>query len=497
MNGAVAFVGAGPGDPRLLTLRGAELLARADAVVHAGDVHPETLARANAALVRIDPSASAEAVAGTLVSLAREGKRVVRLFSGDPMLFASGDSEVASVAREGVPIEIVAGVIVPTAVAAYTGLALTSTSDTTPSVAFAVVRDAGELHDWKSLSLATDTLALLVAADQVEELTETLTFYGRAPDTPAALVRDASLPSQRVATGTLVEIRKHAPAFAPGNVLLLVGKPLAQREGLRWFDTRPLSGKRVLLTRPREQGERTAALLRERGAEPIVLPAIEIGPAADTQALDAALASLGSYAWVVFTSENGVARACGRLYASCKDARAFGGAKIAAIGPATAAALERFGLRADVTAKEHVGEALAAAILAAMGDARGRVLVLRAKEARDVMPEALRAAGCEVDVVAAYETKPAGAEALAALLEGSSLDAVTFTSASTVRSLAAALGDRAASLLAKVVVASIGPITTEAAETRGIRVDVTAREYTLPGLISALESKFLRASAKQ
>lgn len=488
----ISFVGAGPGDPRLLTLRGAELLARADVVVASHGVHEETMRQAkNAEHVHVAKGERPETIAALMIDRAKAGKRVVRLFRGDSMLFGTGQSEVALVARAGQPIEIVAGVIMPTAAAAYAGLSLSSSSDITPSVAFAVVPDASALHDWKALSLATDTLALLVDASQVDEVCSTLTYHGRSPDTPAGLVRDASLPTQRVAFDTLVRIREHAASFGAGEVLLLVGQPLAQREGLRWFVERPLFGKRVLLTRPRDQADRTASMLRDEGADPIVIPTIEIVAPVDFTPLDRALAELETYAWVAFTSENGVHRTWDRLTSSGKDARAFGRSKFAAIGPGSAAALKEHGLTADVVAKESHGEGLAQTLLDAMGSTRGRVLVLRAKEAREVLPEILRAAGCVVDVVTVYETKPAlGAQSIATLLLDGAIDAITLTSASTVTSLCAALGERAPVLLAKTRVVSIGPITTAAAEALGVRVDGTATPHTLEGLIQALMEVF-------
>lgn len=490
----ISFVGAGPGDPRLLTLRGAELLALADVVVANEGVHEETMLRArDAERVHVAKGERPETIAALMIDRASAGKRVVRLFRGDSMLFGTGQTEVALVARAGQPIEIVAGVIVPTAAAAYAGLSLSSASDITPSVAFAVVPDASSLHDWKTLSLATDTLALLVDASQVDEVCSTLTYHGRSPDTPAGLVRDASLPTQRVAFDTLARIREHAAEFGAGEVLLLVGQPLAQREGLRWFDQRPLFGKRVLLTRPRDQGERTAAMLRDEGADSIVIPTIEVVAPADFAPLDRALAELETYDWIAFTSENGVNRAWDRLATLGKDARAFGPSKLAAIGPSTADALKTHGLTADVVAKESHGEGLAQTLLQAMGSARGRrVLVLRAKEAREVLPETLRAAGCVVDVVPVYETRPAAvAQTIAALIEQGSLDAITFTSASTVKSLCAVLGDRAPDLLARLKVVSIGPVTTEAAQSLGVRVDRTAAPHTLAGVIQALKAVFL------
>ena len=505
--GKVSFIGAGPGDPRLLTLRGAELLGQADVVVYDEDVHADALdlAREGAERVRIARDAKPEANVPDLVARARAGSHVARLFYGDPFAFRGGAIELAGVRQARVDVEVVAGVIAPTAAAAYSGLALSRYEDVTPSVALAVVNEAEELHDWRKLSLATDTLALLTDVDNVLEITHTLTYYGRKPETPAALVRDVSLPSQKVVLDTLVGIRKHIAEFEPSSpdeqrmVLLVVGDSIAGREALRWFDTRPLSGKRVLVTRTADQGHATAAMLRERGAEPVLVPMIEIHPPADPAPVLRAARELTSYAWVAFTSENGVRAFFDVLAAQSLDARALGQSRVAVIGPGTAAALASRGVRADVVAKEFRGEGLAKAMLDALGaQAKGaRVLVARAKEAREALPEALREAGCAVDVVAAYETVPAPravTERVRSLLESKRIDAVTFTSASTVHGFCDAVGGDAAQLLAKsgALVASIGPITTEAAAARDIKVDATATTYTLEGLLTALESAFTR-----
>jgi len=499
MAGRVSFIGAGPGDPRLLTLRGAELLAAADAVLYDEDVHPDALelAKPGAEKVRVPRSNEPAANVPDLVARARLGSNVVRLFYGDPFAFRGGGIELAGVRQANVEVEVVAGVIAPTAAAAYTGLALSRYDDVTPSVALAVVNDAEELHDWRKLSLATDTLALITDAEQILEITHTLTYYGRKPSTPAALVRDVSLPSQKVVLDTLVGIRKSIQDFGEGTVLLVVGESIAGRDALRWFDTRPLFGRRVLLTRTAEQAKRTAASLRERGAEPVVVPTIQLFPPQDPAPLEKAARELGTYGWVAFTSENGVRTFFDCLTRQGLDARAFGGVRIGVIGPGTAAALAEHGLHADVTAKEFRGEGLAQAMLEAMGAAKqgARVLIARAKEAREALPESLRAAGCQVDVVAAYETRAAPREVVGRvreLLEKRLVDAVTFTSASTVQGLCEALGEDAPSLLSNVIVASIGPITTEAAAARGIPVTITASTYTLDGLLMALESAFSR-----
>ena len=506
--GKVSFIGAGPGDPRLLTLRGAELLGQADVVIYDPDVDEDALelAREDAERVMVARDATPESNVPDLVARARAGAHVARLFYGDPFAFRGGAIELAGVRQARIDVEVAAGVIAPTAAAAYSGLALSRYEDVTPSVALAVVNDAEELHDWRKLSLATDTLALLTDIEQVLEITHTLTYYGRKPETPAALVRNVSLPSQKVAQGTLVGIRKHIAEFSSpeqkGMVLLVVGDSIAGSDALRWFDTRPLFGKRVLVTRTEGQARKMGAMLRERGAEPVFVPTIEIHPPADPAPITNAARSLESYAWVVFTSENGVKAFFEVLAAQKLDARAFGRSRIGAIGPGTAAAVQARGLQPDVVAKEFRGEGLAKALLDAMGsEARGkRVLVARAKEAREALPEALREAGCEVDVVAAYETHPApraATERLRGLLESKKLDAVTFTSASTVHAFCDAVGEGAASLVAKsgVIVASIGPITTEAATAREITVHATATTYTLEGLMTALESACIKSRA--
>jgi uroporphyrinogen III methyltransferase/synthase len=495
--GTISFIGAGPGDPRLLTLRGRELLERATVVVHEVGVHPETLALAPATAERIAKPRSAppEAVGDELVRRAREGHHVARVFVGDPFAFRGGTTELARVRAAGIQGEVVAGVIAPTSVAVYTGLALNRASDVTPSIAVAVIDDAGHLHDWTKLTLATDTLVLVVSFDQVEEITETLTYYGRPPSTPAALVRDVSLPSQKVVLDTLVGIRKHALAFGKHHGMLLVGDSLAERDVLRWFESRPLFGRRILITRAEGQAQRTASLLRARGAEPLVVPTIAFEPPPDPNLVQSTIARLGDYALVAFTSENGVRTFFDALHAAGRDCRALGHALVAAIGPGTQAALAARGIQGDVVAKEFRGEGLADAILQKLaGHPRPRVLVARAKEAREALPDALRAAGCEVDVLPVYVTVPApdAPARLAALLsgEGGGADAILFTSASTVDRFADALAASGAALPPGACVASIGPITSEAARRRGLAVQVEAPEFTVPALVDALERWF-------
>ncbi len=497
----VTFVGAGCGDPRLLTVRGAEVLAHADYVLFDAEVHPDVLARLREGTPRVavTPSMTAERIAQLLVAEAKQGRAAVRLTWGDPLLFGWGDVEAAAVARCGAAIEVVPGIGPFIALGAFAGIPLTRSSDASPSVAIvSVTRGHETLHDWDKLATATDTLAIVCDAESVAETARSLVFYGRSPTDRVAIVEEVSLPSQRITETTLGKVPQ-LPRARTARVVLVVGERATPMTELSWLPRLPLFGKRVLVTRAREQAGGAAALLRESGADPVIVPTIEIHPPSDPSAMiDAVQAMHERYDWVVLTSANGVERLWAETKRQGKDARAFGRAKLAAIGPGTAAALERCGLSPDVVAKEHRGEALAAEVLAAMNASGGtqvRVLVARAEVARDVVPDALRAAGCEVDVVSVYKTRSpprALLEGLSALLDGGEIDAVTFTSSSTVEHLCDALEARAVELLAKTCIASIGPITTETAKKRGLRVDVVAEVSTIAGLVTALGKHFTK-----
>jgi uroporphyrinogen III methyltransferase/synthase len=500
--GRVTFVGGGAGDPRLLTLRAVEALEDADFVLFDADVHPDILGRVKDGTPRhpVAPGMTVERIGQMLAFEAKEGRHAVRLAWGDPMLFGAGDAEGASVVRYGVPIEIVPGISPLVALGAYAGITLTRTSDVSPSLAAASVSRGHEtLHAWDKLATATDTLAIVCDAESLTEMARTLIFYGRPPGERATVVENVSLPTQEVIETTLNQVHLLPLPKAP-RVTLVVGERAMRMPELAWAEKRVLFGRRVLVTRAREQAGGVASLLRDRGADPVVVPTIEIHPPGDPQPMIDAVASLSTrYGWVVLTSANGVDRLWAEVRRQGFDARAFASAKIAAIGPGTASALERCGLGADLVPKVHKGEGLAEELVRAIGQSQPRVLLARAEVARDVVPDALRAAGCAVDVVSVYKTRAPPRpllEALAALLEAGEIDAVTFTSSSTVEHLCDALEARAAALLAKTCVASIGPVTTETAEKRGLRVDVTAKDHTISGLVTALEDHFARAQAR-
>jgi uroporphyrinogen III methyltransferase / synthase len=428
--GLVSFVGAGPGDPGLLSARATQRLGEADAV--------------------FDDEVSTEKV----VDLARAGKRVVRLVAGDPLESYEVAAQARAVAAAGLAFEVVPGVGARGLAAAFAGV-----------LGRAVRVPAGEVDG---------------------------ALAGEAPGAVVTIVAGAGTPSQRVVTTTAREGAHRARALGDREVIVAFGAP---DEALRWAERRPLFGKRVLVTRARDQAGSTAALLREQGAEPVVVPTIEIRPPSDPRPLATALGVLraGGYDWVAFTSANGVDRTWEALGAAGGDARAFGAVRVAAIGPVTASALERRGIRPDVVAAEFRGEALAGAMLGAGRSDRGRVLVARAARARDVLPQTLREAGWEVEVVPVYETHPTSDEVVERLtrqLAAGRIDAVTFTSSSTVESLCERLGSAARALLAGPRIASIGPVTTATATERGLRVDVTAQRYTVPGLIEALVESY-------
>lgn len=509
--GKVFLVGAGPGDPRLLTLRGRELLGRADVVLYDALVHPELLdfAQAGAELSFVgkrggQPSARQTRINQRMVNDARAGKIVVRLKGGDPLLFARGTEEIRVLRAAKVPFEVVPGVTSPSAAAAYAGIAPSHRSISS-SVAYITATESPEkdasAHDWSKLAMGAQTLVIFMGMRKLESLAALLIAHGRPETSPAAIVQWASLPKQRSLVAPLSEIAELARAEGlTSPALFVVGEVVALRDELRWFDTLPLFGQRVLVTRPRHQARSFSQRLREAGAESVELPSIRIVDPAEPERLSRAAQELGSYDAVLFTSANGVTRFLDAIGKDGGDARRFGHALVAAIGPQTAAALRERGIEADVVPSEYRGEAAAEAVLSALsarGTAKARVLLPRAEVAREVLPERLREAGHQVDVVPAYRTLPPDqgmSDELRRLCAEGGVDVVTFTSSSTVSQLFETLGDDAASLLSKVTLASIGPITTATAERLGLTVAVTATEYTTEGLAQALEAHYGAAS---
>jgi uroporphyrinogen III methyltransferase / synthase len=512
-SGVVYLVGAGPGDPGLMTTRALELIGSADAVFYDRLIPPGALdgLRADAEPVYVgkapgdQASPGGEAPIGRGVSLAeaehrsvpqeeiheklieaaRAGRSVVRLKGGDPFLFGRGGEEGEALRAAGIEFEVVPGVTAGIAATAYAGIPVTHRDDAS-AVAFVTGHeDPGKEEtalDWEALARFPGTLVFYMGVKRLPQNAAALIEAGRNPEEPAAAIERGTMDGQRtiVATlGTLAAAVEDAGVAAPA--LIVVGPVVRRRESLAWLERRPLHGRRIVVTRARAQASGLAATLRAMGAEVVELPAIRIEPQIGSAEVRGAIEAIGSYALVCLTSPNGVRLLFEALREAGLDSRALAGATIAAIGPGTARALVEQGIAADVVPERFVAEALVEA-LAGIEVTGRRALVARAAEARDVLPDALRERGGEVDVVALYKTvreQPSPAAIEAAQEAGY----VTFTSSSTVRNLTEALGHRFPSA-ARIV--SIGPVTSEAIREAGLRVDVEAERHDVDGLLEAL-----------
>lgn len=496
-SGYVSLIGAGPGDPGLLTLRGAEALASADVVVYDYLANPALLVHAPAGAERIYVGKKAgchtlsqEEINALLVERGLAGQRVARLKGGDPFVFGRGGEEALALVEAGIAFEVVPGITSAVAAPAYAGIPVTHRG---LASSFAVITGHEDPNkeetalNWSRLATGVDTLVFLMGVGNLPQIVEQMVDHGRPADTPVALVRWGTLPDQQTVTGTLANItgRVEAAGLGPPAVTI-VGPVAGLREDLRWFEDRPLFGQRVLVTRTRQQASALSTRLRALGAEAIEMPTIEIAPPEDWAPLDSAMADLPGYDWIIFTSVNGVASFWERLIQACLDARALHGVRLAAVGPATAAALEGHGLQADYVPGEYVAEAIASGL----GNVQGlRVLLPRADIARPALADLLRQAGAEVVEVAAYRTlRPhISTGELRGLL--ASITVATFTSSSTVRNLASMAHDADIDLsqvLSDVIVACIGPITDDTAREMGLTVNIVAEEYTIEGLVQAV-----------
>ena len=473
MTGTVHLVGAGPGDPGLLTVRAAELLARAGAVVHDHDAHPAVLAHAEGAELVPAGMGGADEVAARLAELAARHGTVVRLARGDAFALGRGGDEALRLAEAGVRFEVVPGVPVETAAPAYAGIPVAD-GGASP-VTILPAREGGE----------APTVVVSLGEDGMDDAIRRVLAAGLAPSTRAAVVARGTGARQRTVEGTVGGIADAVRAAGIGGPALLVAGDAVRRRGaLGWWERRPLAGRRIVVTRARAQAGDFAAALEEMGAEVVPFPTIRIAPVPDPGPLRDAVARAASFHWIVFTSVNGVEAFWAALDEAGRDTRALGGVRVAAIGPATAGALARRGIRADVVPGEYVAEAALEALAAADDLAGRRILLPRADLARAVLPERLRMAGAEVEEVDAYTTVPdgAGADRVRQMLADGEVDVVTFTASSTVRNFVRLLGAE----VGTAAVACIGPITAATARELGMRVDVEAEEYTIPGLMAAL-----------
>jgi uroporphyrinogen III methyltransferase / synthase len=490
-NGIVFLVGAGPGDPGLMTRRSLELIEQADAILYDRLIPPGALdgARPDAELryVGKEPGAAAlaqEEINALLVELARQGKRVVRLKGGDPFVFGRGGEEAEALAAAGIAFEVVPGVTAGVAAPAYAGIPVTH-RDAASAVAFVTGHEDPEKPesalDWDALAGFPGTLVLYMGVKNLPLIVARLIAAGRDPQEPAAVVERGTHPGQRTVVDTLTGLpeRVHADGIRPPSITL-IGPVASLHDTLGWLERRPLNGTVVAVTRARAQASGLAARLIGLGAEVIEAPAILIEPRPLEGELLEAVSRIREYALVCLTSPNGVRLLFDALAEVGQDARALAGATVAAIGPGTATELGRHGIRAEVVPERFVAEGLVEELAGVPVEGR-RVLIARAAEARSLLPAALRERGAEVDDVALYDTRAerlddGSRERLAGATH------VTFTSSSTVRFFLDAGGE----LPADARLVSIGPVTSATARELGLHVDVEASRHDIDGLVDAL-----------
>jgi uroporphyrinogen III methyltransferase / synthase len=502
--GLVYLVGAGPGDPELITAKGIRCIATADVLVYDYLAAKALLEHARPECERIyvgkkggDHTLSQDGINALIVAKAAEGRVVTRLKGGDPFIFGRGGEEAEELVKAGIPFEIVPGVTSAIAAPAYAGIPLTHRQFTS-TVAFVTghedpTKDETSI-DWAALARGVGTLVFLMGVKNLPNIVARLRQNGRPAETPAALVRWGTTTRQRTVTGTLENIEARAKAAGiKAPAIIVVGDVVTLRDTLRWFENRPLLGKRIVVTRARAQASELIERLSLLGAECLQCPTIEVAPPESWEPLDQAIGNLSRYHWIVFTSVNGVHYFFKRLFEQGLDTRSLGHLRTAAIGPVTAERLRGFGLNTDILPKTYQAESVVEAFadVAVQGK---NVLLPRAKEARAILPEELRRMGARVDEIVAYQTLAAADEdsALVDALENNEVDMVTFTSSSTVsnfRSLLPAEADHQA-LMKGVAVACIGPITADTANSLGFKVDITAREFTIDGLCQAVVDYF-------
>ncbi len=510
--GKVYLVGAGPGDPGLITLRGKYLLERAEVVVY------DYLA--NKKLLNYVPETAEFIYAGKkggglhaftqeginqlLVEHASAGKRVVRLKGGDPFIFGRGAEEIEKLVQAGIDFEVVPGVTSATAAATYAGIPITH-REYTASVAFVTGHEAPGKKEsniaWDKLATGAGTIVIYMGIKNLPVITRKLIDNGRASDTPVAVVRWASTPIQHSVVGTLetiTDVVKEAGIKPPA--LVIVGEVVKLRKTIDWFETRPLFGKRIVVTRTRDQASELVAKLEEHGAECLEYSTIHIEAVDDYQLLDQALQQINTYDWILFTSLNAITYFFKRLYDKGMDSRALASCRIGAVGRATAEALRQYGICADMVPDKFTGEGLAESLIAG-GVAQSRIVLPRALKAMETLPEMLADAGAKVTVAPVYQNiPPKGRKAeLREQLQQGDIDLLTFTSSSTVTNFLAMVDpadeQEQQQLLGNVQIAAIGPITAETVRKSGLSVDIQPDKYTIADMVTAIVSHY-RANTK-
>ena len=503
MSAKVYLVGAGPGDPGLITVKGKECIQKADVLIYDYLAAPTLLRHANTKAEMIyvgkkggDHTLSQDGINNLIVEKAKTGAIVTRLKGGDPFIFGRGGEEAEVLIEAGIPFEVVPGVTSAIAAPAYAGIPLTHRKFTS-TVAFITGHEDPNKDntniDWASLARGIGTLVFLMGVKNLPDITDQLIKNGKSPETPVALVRWGTTSRQKTVSGTLSDIVERVRAAKlKAPAIIVIGDVVRLRDRMKWFENRPLLGKKIVVTRAREQASDLVTNLSEMGADVLECPTIKVVPSENLSPLDCAISGLKSYDWVVFTSVNGVKHFFERLFEKGSDARALGHLHTAAIGPATADMLLKFGLKTDIIPENFRAESVVEAF-SQENIAGKKILLPSAQEARPVLPVELRKMGAIVDEIITYHTiqDRQNADILLEDLQNETIDMVTFTSSSTVKNFKALIpDDMFISLLDGVTVACIGPITADTAKELGFNVHIIADEYTIPGLCQAIRYYF-------
>lgn len=499
--GKVYLIGAGPGDPELITCKGKRLLGRAQVVIYDYLANPRLLTHAPADAVFIyagkkggsQHTHSQTEINQMLIDYALAGKTVVRLKGGDPFIFGRGGEEIEELAALKIPFEVVPGVTSATAAATYAGVPITHRRFTS-SVAFVTGHEDPDKKEsriaWDKLATGVGTIVFYMGIKNLPHIAENLIRHGRDPQTPVAVVRWASTPEQRSVVGTLADIAEvvKAAGITP-PALVVVGEVVSLREVINWYEQRPLFNKKILVTRSREQASDLVEQLEDLGASCLEGATIALAEPEDWQALDQALARIGDYHWLLFTSPNAIRFFFKRLAELGLDSRSLKGPQIAVVGTATAESLLAHGIKADLLPEQFTAEGLRDALLA-RGVSGSKILLPRALMARDILPDSLRQAGAEVDIAPVYRNiRPPMTDEIRQALKQRRIDLITFTSSSTVTNFLELLGleaEERTELLAGVRIAAIGPITAATARQAGLTVDIQPATHTIPNLVTAI-----------
>ncbi len=499
MKPKVYLVGAGPGDPGLITVKGKECIEAAEVVIYDYLASPALLkyAQPSAELIYVgkkggDHTLSQDQINDLIVEKAKTNATVTRLKGGDPFIFGRGGEEAEVLVKAGISFEIVPGVTSAIAAPAYAGIPLTH-REYTSTVAFVTghedpAKEASSI-DWPALAKGIGTLVFFMGVKNLPNIVRELSAHGKSPATAVALIRWGTTPQQMTVSGTLANIVERVNAAGlKAPAIIVVGDVVGLRDTLKWFESRPLMGKRIVVTRARQQASELVKILTDLGADCLECPTIRVVPPDDETALNEAIENLAVYDWIVFTSVNGVSFFFERLFSQNKDVRVLAHMRTAAIGPATAQRLFEFGLKSDIVPETYRAESVVEAFRRENLQGK-KILLPRAKEARPVLPLELTRMGAEVDEVTAYHTinDLDNADVLIKALEDKTIDIITFTSSSTVKNFKDLLpADRFKQLIADVKVASIGPITAETAKELGFDVHITADTFTIAGLCHAI-----------